>query len=67
MTRHLPLSYQVVGSPDDSKLLPIHEIMVGPSRQIEISKIGVGDLLRTNGYEESKRNVTVSAIPFQEV
>lgn len=67
MSRHLPLSYKAVGSMDDSRLLPIHEIMVGPSRHREISKVSVGDLLRTNGYAESQRNVTVSAIPFQQV
>jgi Protein of unknown function (DUF2971) len=67
MSRHLPLSYKVASSPDDSRLLPIHEIMVGPSRHKEISKVGVGDLLRTNSYALSQRNVTVSAVPFQQV
>jgi hypothetical protein len=65
MSRHLPLNYKSPDAPAGSKLLPIGEIMVGPSRHKQVTKISVADLLRTKGYPESKRNVTVSGIPFQ--
>ena len=59
MTRHLPFRYQ----PKLQLPLPIKEIIVGPSRHKEISKISVGDLLRTNNFNSAK--IECSAIPFR--
>jgi hypothetical protein len=67
MSRHLPLDWRVTDAQANANLLPIHEIMVGPSRHREISKISVNDMLRTNHYPDSRRSVTVSKIPFQQI
>jgi hypothetical protein len=67
LSRHLPISYCAHGTVADRKILPIKEIMVGPSRHREVSRVSVGDLLRTYGYDDSKVPVTVSDIPFQQV
>jgi hypothetical protein len=64
LSRHVLLRFPPNESPV-SKLLPIKEILVGPSRHKEVSKISVGDLLRTCGYPEQRRVVNVSSIPFQ--
>jgi hypothetical protein len=62
MSRHLPLVYPPQNHATPSHLLPIAEIMVGPSRHKEISRISVDTLLRQRGYTIP---VTISAIPFQ--
>ncbi|HTI88286.1 MAG TPA: DUF2971 domain-containing protein [Alphaproteobacteria bacterium] len=65
MSRHLPLTLSTATSSSGKKLLPIAEVMVGPSRHKQVSQISVGDLLRTVGYPDAERNVTVSDAPFQ--
>jgi hypothetical protein len=67
MSRHLPLKYGSADASENSELLPLDEIMVGPSRRKEASKISVTDLLRTKKYPESIINVTLSGIPFQPI
>jgi hypothetical protein len=64
MSRHLPLAFPPPGQPA-SKLLPISEIMVGPSRHKEISRVTVANMLRTHAYPDDQRTVSVSSIPFQ--
>jgi hypothetical protein len=61
MSRHLPIEFPPIGT--GKALLPVAEIVVGPSRYMPISRVSVGDLLRTHGY--TTRNVTESLIPFQ--
>jgi hypothetical protein len=58
MSRHFPLVFC------PSNTLPIVEVMVGPSRHKEISRISVETLLRQKGYPASDQ-VTMSDIPFQ--
>lgn len=68
MSRHLPLRIggPFVGSAG-KKLMPIAEIMVGPNRHKEVSRVSVGDLMRTFDYPDDKRNVTLSEVPFQKI
>jgi hypothetical protein len=66
MSRHLPLRFFRPGVSDDPKLMPVTEIMVGPSRHKNVSRVSVGDLMRTQGYGASF-NVTMSDVPFQEM
>lgn len=66
MSRHIPLGYPPPTEPT-SKLLPIIEIIVGPGRHKEVSKISVGDLIRTYRYPEGACKLTCSEIPFQGV
>jgi hypothetical protein len=65
MSRHLPLRFFRPGVPDNPKLMPITEIMVGPSRHKSITRVSVGDLMRTQGYGASLP-VSMSDVPFQE-
>ncbi|CAA6604584.1 conserved hypothetical protein [Rhodospirillaceae bacterium LM-1] len=62
LSRHLPLRFPPPADPE-SKLLPVAEIMVGPGRHKEVSRISVGDLLRTCGYKDVE--LSVSSIPYQ--
>ncbi|MDK9719798.1 MAG: DUF2971 domain-containing protein [Rhodospirillales bacterium] len=62
LSRHLPLRFPPPGKPD-ARLLPIQEVMIGPGRHKEVSRISVGDLLRTCGYQSVE--VTVSSVPYQ--
>jgi Protein of unknown function (DUF2971) len=62
MSRHLPLIFPPPNYAIRSQLLPIAEVMVGPSRHKEISRVSVETLLRQKGYQGP---VTVSKIPFQ--
>jgi hypothetical protein len=55
ISRHLPITFPK---------LPIKSVMVGPSRHKEISKVGVGDLLASKGYQP---NVEVTEIPFRTI
>ena len=65
ISRHLPLSF--------GDKLPIREVLVGPCRHPNTSRISVGDYLVANGYrlnnegEHDSGKVTVSSsiIPFQ--
>jgi hypothetical protein len=62
MSRHLPLIFPPANYATQSRLLPIAEVMVGPSRHKEISRVSVETFLRQKGYQVP---VTVSKIPFQ--
>jgi hypothetical protein len=65
IARHLPLSF--------GDKLPIREVLVGPCRHPNPSRISVADYLVANGYElnntgeNDPKKVTVSSsiIPFQ--
>jgi len=63
MSRHLPLIFPPPNYATQSQLLPITEVMVGPSRHKEISRVSVDTFLRQKGY--SAVPVTMSNIPFQ--
>jgi hypothetical protein len=60
VSRHVPLRF-----PDGKGRLPIAEIIVGPARHKEVSRISVGDLLRTCGYADNEVKVETSPIPYQ--
>lgn len=64
MSRHLPLQFRAEET-DNSKLLPIAEVVVGPSRAPRISKVSVDTLLRTNGYPKDQVTISTSTVPFQ--
>jgi hypothetical protein len=61
MSRHLPIEFPAVST--GKALLPIAQIIVGPSRFKPISRVSVDTLLLTHGY--TTRNVTESRLPFQ--
>jgi len=61
MTKHVPLR---LAMKDGSPHLPLTRVIVGPCRHKAISKISVGDLLRTHGYAAP---VSITAIPYQAV
>lgn len=61
MSMHLPLFFPP-STDVKSSLLPIVEVMVGPSRHKEVSRLSAQILLQQNGYIAP---VTMSAIPFQ--
>jgi hypothetical protein len=62
MSLHLPLLFP---PPTDvrSSALPIAEVMVGPGRHKEVSRLSAKLLLNQNGYHSTP--VTLSRIPFQ--
>jgi hypothetical protein len=64
MSRHLPMRFPA-GGPVYRPRIPIHRIMVGPSRHKAISAVSVDTLLRTHGYAGGM--VFSSARPFQEM
>jgi hypothetical protein len=64
MSRHLPIRFPAGGNSRWSRI-PIHRVMVGPSRHKEISRISVDTLLRTHGYQTGM--VVSSARPYQEM
>jgi hypothetical protein len=64
MTQHVPLRLKMR---DGQPRLPITGIVVGPSRHKEISKISVGDLLRTHGYSPADVPIALTAIPYRMV
>jgi hypothetical protein len=63
MSRHLPLVFPPLEGVTESKMLPIAEVMVGPSRHKEISAVSVRAALLQKGYTWVP--VTISEIPFQ--
>ena len=64
MSLHLPLLFPPPASATShSNMLPIQEIMVGPSRHKEVSRVSVELFMRQKGYFAVP--VTVSTIPFQ--
>ena len=62
MSRHLPLVFPLVGAATPSRVLPIIEVMVGPSRHKEITRVSVDAFMRQRGYTVP---VSISEIPFQ--
>jgi hypothetical protein len=64
MTQHVPLRLMMR---DDKPCLPVKGIVVGPSRHKEVSRISVGDLLRTHGYSTRDVPVTMTDIPYRSV
>lgn len=64
MTQHVPLRLMIS---DGNPRLPITGIVVGPCRHKEISRISVGDLLRTYGYSDKDVPVSMTAIPYRMV
>ncbi len=64
LSTHLPYRYPA-DRPDDSKVLPIEEIMIGPSRHRAVTSVSVNSLLMSKGYAENV--VTMSDTPFQDV
>ena len=68
MSRHLPLSFPSGGLNDkDEKLLPINEVMVGPSRHKAITQASVEALLKAKGYGAASNMVSKSGRPYQEL
>lgn len=65
MSRHVPLNLGFEPKPKKRPILPIAEIIVGPSRHKNISRISVGDLLRTHEYDLTGIKITVSEVPYQ--
>jgi hypothetical protein len=65
MSRHLPLQFPKGGGTEQKPKLPIAEVMVGPARHKEMSRVSVDTLLRINGYAEGL--VTSSGLPYQEI
>lgn len=63
MTKHVPLRLMMHHS---QPRLPLKGVVVGPCRHREISKLAVGDLLRTNGYF-GDYYVSTTRIPYQTV
>ncbi|NYF78370.1 DUF2971 domain-containing protein [Granulicella arctica] len=64
MSRHLPMRFPIA-APIHRPRIPIHRVIVGPSRHKEISRISVDTLLRTHGYPTGL--VISSARPYQEM
>ncbi len=64
MSRHFPIKFPSGGVTRHPRI-PIHRIIVGPSRHKEISRISVDTLLRTHGYTTGL--VVSSARPYQEM
>lgn len=62
LTKHVPIRFKI--GADGNSRLPLKSIVVGPCRHTDISKISVGDLLRTHGY---KASVSITKIPYQAV
>ncbi len=65
LSRYLPLVLKQAQHDSESALLPLTEVVVGPSRHAGISRVGVGDLLSTYGYPDGMVRVSLSGIPFQ--
>jgi hypothetical protein len=63
LAMHIPLVFLPVDTTRDWPPLPIVEVMVGPSRHKETSRLSTLALLRQKGYTDVP--VTVSAVPFQ--
>lgn len=63
LTRHIPLHFTEPDNCGNTKL-PIANIMVGPTSHPRLSQMGVGDLMRTNGYADAVK-ITTTNIPFR--
>jgi Protein of unknown function (DUF2971) len=64
MSRHFPVRFPNGGHSRHPRL-PIHRVMVGPSRHKAISRVSVDTLLRTHGYFNVE--VSLSGRPYQEM
>jgi hypothetical protein len=64
LSRHLPLVFEPPVT-DKRPMLPLAEIMVGPSRHKVSSSITVGDMLKTFGYPAGQVSVSISRVPYQ--
>jgi len=62
LSRHIPLAFPVWAG-NRVPILPVAEVMVGPSRQREVSSVSVGTLLVQLGYRDFK--VEISKRPLQ--
>jgi hypothetical protein len=62
MTKHVPLRLMMQ---DGKPRLPLTGIVVGPCRHKDISRISVGDLLRTYGYSVDQVQISTTKIPYQ--
>ncbi len=66
ISMHLPLAFPPPNADSaQSKMLPITEVMIGPGRHKDISRISAYVFMRKNGYPQVP--ITVSSIPFQTV
>lgn len=61
MSRHLPLAFPPTEGA--AGMLPIVEVIVGPSRHKELSRASVEEFMRQKGYRVP---VTTSMVPYQE-
>jgi hypothetical protein len=61
LTKHVPIRLMMQ---DEKPRLPLKSVIVGPCRHVDISKISVGDLLRTYEYAVS---VFATKIPYQAI
>ena len=59
LTKHVPIRLMMQ---DGKPRLPLKSVVVGPCRHVDISKISVGDLLKTYGYSAP---VFTTEIPYQ--
>jgi hypothetical protein len=64
MTKYVPLRLMMQ---DGKPRLPLTGIVVGPCRHKDISRISVGDLLRTHGYVVDQLQISTTKIPYQAV
>jgi hypothetical protein len=62
MARHLPLVFPPPAAATPSRVLPIGEVIIGPSRHKEITRVSVDSFMRQRGYTVP---VSISEIPFQ--
>ena len=62
LSRHIPLVFPVWAA-NRVPILPIVEVMIGPSRQREVSAVSVNTLLLQLGYRDFK--VEISNRPLQ--
>jgi hypothetical protein len=65
ISRHIPLKY---GEKDGAPHLPLTGVVIGPCRFKPASRLAVGDLLISRGYDPD-HEVTISEteIPYREV
>jgi hypothetical protein len=57
MSRHIPLRL--------AKPLPITGVLVGPCRHPRLSRVAVGDLLLTGGYDPNTVKVEITEVPYR--
>jgi Protein of unknown function (DUF2971) len=67
LARHLPINLSTENLSTNSKILPIAKIIVGPSKNKNVSRVSVADLLKSNDYPIADVKVVGSEVPFQNV